>query len=179
MKSLCFRSPNQCCTRFRELIAKKFAPVEDPPGFVEQFEGIDLSALKDERVLSSSQQTTKFFNRSVSALARKLEDLKRIRNTWQARSNWLNSCDDGERFDILNKLGTRVQSPTAFDSSRLRRLMDCPSILPSHTLTANKKGLPLDMVMVYHQYSRGLRLSRVITAAKVRKNLKHLLIVPF
>lgn len=146
--------------------------MENPFAFVEQFDGIDLSLVKDEKVSSSPQQTTKFFNRSVAVLARKLEDLKRIRNVWQARSNWLNSCDDDEHFDILNRLGVQPPSP-AFDTARVKRIMEGQHKLPSEILIPNKKGLSLDIVMVYHQYSRGLRLSRVITAAKVQNKLSN------
>jgi hypothetical protein len=63
------------------LISKKFAPVENPTALVEQFDQIDLNLMSDERVQSSNQYSTRCFNKSVTTLARKIEDLKRIRNS--------------------------------------------------------------------------------------------------
>jgi hypothetical protein len=133
---------------------------------VEQFDEIDLSVLNDKRILSSGQHATRFFNKSVTTLARKIEDLKRVRNAWQSRTNWLSKCDDDEKFDILNRPSISETS-NVFSSTRICRLMGGNEKRPSELLTVNKKGLPLDMVMVLHQYSRALRLSRVMTTAKV------------
>ncbi|KAI6214583.1 HSA and SNF2-related and DNA RNA helicase domain containing protein, protein [Aphelenchoides besseyi] len=166
------RTQYRCCMHFRELIGaqKKLAPTENIDIPMKKVDGIDIKMMHDPRVKASTLPITRCFVRSLATLTRKYNDLKRAKLTWQTRTDWLQHCDQKPKYKVLKSFAERdncIFNQTAQVKFLQRNKIDVNVRSPSQILSDNKKALPLEQFMVYHQYSRRLRISRVLATSKV------------